>query len=69
MHIGDLQNSYWGIRIVVALRSGGQLGVTVVLLPLLLQDYRINVLTIISVQIINNGGLIDGGIRNDVIDF
>ena len=34
---------------------------------LLLQDYRINVLTIISVQIIHNRGLFDGGVGNDVV--
>ena len=69
MHIGDLLNSYWGIRIVVALRSGGQLGAMVVLLPLLFQDYRINVLTIISVQIIYNCSLLDSGVRNEVVHF
>ena len=41
----------------------------VVLLPLLFQDYRINILTIISVQIIHNCGLLDGRVRNDVVDL
>ena len=36
---------------------------------LLLQYYRINVLTIISIQIINYCGLFDGRVRNDVVDL
>ena len=36
---------------------------------LILQDYRINVLTIISVQIIHNCGLLYGGVRNKVVDL